>query len=141
MLTLHGYFGRELLKTFAMTAVALTLLLVLGGGVANLFKGEGLGADKLVQVFAFLTPVAITLILPIAALFSAAITYGRASADNEITACRAAGINIHRLLLAAAALGLAVTGVTYWSWNFLIPGLSKRIADVTRRDIPTRSTY
>src|SRR5262245_11274604 len=124
MRTLHLYLARELLKTFALTAIALTLLLVMGGGVANIFKGEGLGAEELIKVFAFLTPVAVTLILPVAALFSAAITYGRAAADNEITACRAAGINIHRLLLSAALLGLFVTITTYWAWNYLIPGLS-----------------
>ncbi len=136
MLTLHGYLARELLRTFVLTSVALTLLVVMGGGVANIFKGEGIDAEDLVKVFAFLTPVAITLILPVAALFSAAITYGRAAADNEITACRAAGINIRRLLLSAGLLGLFVTATTYASWNYLIPQLSRAIEDITRRDLP-----
>src|SRR5262245_23577439 len=43
MRTLHGYFFRELLKTFGMTALALTLLVVMGGGVANIFKTQGVG--------------------------------------------------------------------------------------------------
>lgn len=136
MLTLHTYLARELLKTFGLTSVALTLLVVMGGGVANIFRGEGLGAEDVFKVFLFLTPVAITLILPVAALFSAAITYGRASADNEITACRAAGINIHRLLLSAGLLGLFVTIFTYVSWNFMIPGLSRMIEETTRRELP-----
>lgn len=137
MRTLHLYFARELLKTFLMTSVALTLLVVMGGGVANIFKGEGIGAEEVAKVFAFLTPVAITLILPVAALFSATICYGRAAADNEITACRAAGINIHRLLLSAGALGLAVTLFTYASWNFIIPRLLQQIEDTTRRELHT----
>ena len=136
MLTLHTYLARELLKTFGLTSVALTLLVVMGGGVANIFRGEGLGADDVFKVFLFLTPVAITLILPVAALFSAAITYGRASADNEITACRAAGIDIHRLLLSAGLLGFFVTIFTYVSWNFMIPGLSRMIEETTRRELP-----
>ena len=135
MRTLHLYLGRELLKTFFMTSLALTLLVVMGGGVANIFKGEGIGAEEVAKVFAFLTPVAITLILPVAALFSAAICYGRAAADNEITACRAAGINIQRLLLSAALLGSAVTAFTYWSWNYLIPRLCQEIEDTTRREL------
>lgn len=136
MRTLHGYLARELLKTFFLTCVALTLLVVLGGGVANIFRGEGVEAGEMLKVFAFLTPVAITLILPVAALFSAAITYGRSASDNEMTACRAAGINIHRLLLSAGLLGFLVTLVTYWSWNYLIPTLSRQIEEVTRRDLP-----
>lgn len=136
MITLHAYLARELLKTFVLTSVALTLLVVMGGGVANIFRGEGMGADDVFKVFLYLTPVAVTLILPVAALFSAAITYGRAASDNEVSACRAAGINIHRLLLSAGLLGLFVTLFTYVSWNFLIPGLTKLIEETTRRDLP-----
>ncbi len=135
MLTLHAYIARELLKTFAMTSVALTLLVVMGGGVANIFRSQGIGAEEMAKVFAFLTPVAVTLILPVAALFSAAITYGRAAADNEVLACRAAGINIHKLLWSAALLGAFVTAFTYWSWNYMIPNLSGQIEEVSRRDL------
>ena len=88
MRTLHTYFGRELLKTFGMTAAALTVLIVMGGGVANLFRGEGIGAKEMGIIFALLTPIAITLILPVAALFSATITYGRAALDNEVFVTR-----------------------------------------------------
>lgn len=136
MRTLHTYFGRELLKAFLMTAVALTILMVMGGGVANIFRGEGIGAEEMAKVFAFLTPVAVTLILPVAALFSATITYGRASADNEVLAARAAGINVHRILLSAGLLGVFVTLFTLVSWNFMIPGLSAAIERITRKDLP-----
>ncbi|MFH1419324.1 MAG: LptF/LptG family permease [Planctomycetota bacterium] len=137
MLTLHLYYARELLKTFLMTAVALTLLIVMGGGVANLFRGQGIGADEMAKVFLFLTPVAVTLILPVAALFSAAITYGRSAADNEVLACRGAGINIHKLFVPALVLGLLVTIFTYWSWNYMIPSLSRQIEEMSRRDLPS----
>ncbi len=137
MWTLHGYFARELLKTFLMTATTLTLLIVMGGGVANMFQAEGIGAREMARIFIYLTPVAITLILPVAALFSATITYGRAANDNEILACSAAGINIHRLLLMPFALGLLVTGSTYFSWNYLIPYLTGEIEAITRRDLPS----
>lgn len=134
--TLHGYFLRELLKTFAMTATALTALLVMGGGVANIFRAPGLGAAEMGKLFAYFTPVALTMILPVAALFSATICYGRAAADNEITAAKAAGINVHRLLLSAALLGCFVTGFTYYAWNYLIPILSGNVEELTRKDLP-----
>lgn len=134
--TLHGYLLRELLKTFAMTATALTALLVMGGGVANLFRTPGLGATEMGKLFAYFTPVALTMILPVAALFSTTISYGRAAADNEITAAKAAGINVHRLLLSAALLGVFVTGFTYYAWNYLIPILSGNVEELTRKDLP-----
>lgn len=136
MVTLHLYFGRELLKTFLMTAAALTLLIVMGGGVANIFRAEGIGAEQMFSIFLYLTPVAITLILPVAALFAATITFGRAATDNEVLACQAAGINIHRILLTPFLLGVVITICTYFSWNNIIPMLTARIQEVTRRDIP-----
>lgn len=137
MRTLHFYLARELAKTFLLTCVALTMLIVMGGGVANVFRAEGVGAKEMASIFIFLTPVALTMILPIAALFSATITYGRASADNEIAACRAAGVNIQRLLLTALLLGLMVTGLTYVSWNHVLPRLFSQIETLTRRDLPS----
>lgn len=136
MTTLHFYFARELLRTFLMTAASLTLLIVMGGGVANIFRSEGIGAEQMFSIFLYLTPVAVTLILPVAALFSATITYGRAATDNEVLACQAAGINIHRLLLSPLLLGVLITLVTYFSWNNIIPMLTARISEVTRRDLP-----
>ncbi|MCZ6817150.1 MAG: LptF/LptG family permease [Planctomycetota bacterium] len=137
MRTLHSYLARELAKTFLLTCVALTLLIVMGGGVANVFRAEGVGAKEMASIFIFLTPVALTMILPISALFSATITFGRASADNEIAACRAAGVNVQRLLLTPFLLGLLVTGLTYVSWNYVIPKLFDRIESLTRRDLPS----
>jgi len=137
MRTLHTYFGRELLKTFLMTAAALSLLIIMGGGVGNMFSAEGVGASELARIFVYLTPIAITLILPVAALFSATITYGRAAIDNEILACRAAGVNIHRLLLPPFVLGLTVTILTFISWNFMIPYMWGSIYRITRQDLPS----
>ncbi len=134
MRTLHFYFGRELVKTFLMTAAALSMLIVMGGGLGNIFLNEGIGAAELAKVFLYLTPVAVTLILPISALFSATITYGRAASDNEVLACSAAGINVHRLMVPPFLLGLAVTAATYLSWNYLVPHMMGAIHDFVRQD-------
>jgi lipopolysaccharide export LptBFGC system permease protein LptF len=135
MKTLHFYISRELLKTFALTLVALTLLVTMGGGVANLFRSQGIDAVRVLKIFALLVPVAVTLVMPVAALFSATITFGRAAADNEINACRAAGINVHRLLLAPLLLSIVVAVFMYYSWNYFIPGLTGRIYAYGRQDI------
>lgn len=136
MRTLYWYFGREMLKTFLMTSAALSMLIIMGGGLSNIFTEEGIGAGQLAKVFVYLGPVAVTLVLPVAGLFSATITYGRAALDNEVLACRAAGINIQRLLVPPLVLGVLITGVTYFSWNYAIPYLTASIYEVTRQDLP-----
>ncbi|MFO0972449.1 MAG: LptF/LptG family permease [Phycisphaerae bacterium] len=135
--TLHFYFARELFKTFALTLVALTILVTMGGGVANVFRNQGVDVVRAVKIFLLLVPVAVTLVLPVAALFSATITYGRASADNEINACRAAGINILTLLLSPALLGAGSAGLMYYSWNYVIPGLSAQVFEYGKQDFAT----
>lgn len=133
--TLHLYIFRELFKTFVLTTVALTVLVTMGGGVANVFRSQGLDAIRVMKVFALLVPIAATLVMPVAALFAATITYGRASTDNEINACRAAGINVHWLLLSAIGLAVGVGVFSYYSWNYFIPGLTGRLADLGRQDV------
>ena len=57
--------------------------------------------------------------------------------EQRSPSCRAAGINIHRLLLSALVLGALVSAATYYAWNYLIPTLSGQVEALTRRDLPT----
>lgn len=127
MLTLHGYVLRELLKTFALTAIGLTILFTLGGGLFNLVKFDGLSTQDLLKLLPMLLPFALTLMMPVAALFAATIVYGRFAADNELTAVRAAGINVHRLFLSAILLSVFVTLSTLLFANYVVPGLLRQM--------------
>jgi len=49
--------------------------------------------------------------MPIAALFATTMVYGRLAADNELQACRAAGINIHCLFLSTVLLSVFVAAL------------------------------
>ena len=136
MRTLNRYFGRELLRGFALTAITLTMLVVMGGGLSSVFKSQGIGAGEIFNIFLYLIPIALILMLPLAALFAGTITYGRAAADNEILACRAAGVNVHKLLVPPLVMGLLISAVWIWGLNFFIPSMLWKVEDISRRDIP-----
>src|SRR5690349_12544578 len=104
--TLQFYVSRELIKTFLLAAVGLTLVFSLCGGVLNMIQAEVLTVIQVAQIFGFIVPLSLTLTLPVAALFACAMVYGRLAADNEFDACRASGVNIFRLLI--PAMGLSV---------------------------------
>ena len=87
--TLQRYIFREMGKTFVLTAIAMTAVLGLGGGVLNMIKLGEVTTAQLFRLMMLILPVAAALTLPVAALFSAASTYGRMSSDNEFVACRA----------------------------------------------------
>jgi hypothetical protein len=71
----------------------------------------------------------------VAALFSAAATYGRLSADNEFTACRSSGINLHVLFVPTVVLSLVSAVVTFLFINFLIPGMVRNLNEFIASDV------
>jgi lipopolysaccharide export LptBFGC system permease protein LptF len=133
--TLQKYILRELLRAFVLTAVALTCMMGFGGGMVDLMRNEGLSAQEMLKVLICLMPIVMAYSLPVAALFSTTITYGRLAADNEITACRASGINIHRLLIPAVILSIFVFITTFTLENYLIPNLAGKIERLVTADI------
>ena len=133
--TLQRYVTRELLKTFVLTAVGLTLTFSLSGGVLNMVQTEVLTTVQMVRMLGFILPVATTLTLPISALFACAIVYGRLAADNEFDACKSSGINIHRLLVPAMGLSLVVAAFTFTFTNYFIPKFIEQLEVLVRQDM------
>jgi lipopolysaccharide export LptBFGC system permease protein LptF len=86
-------------------------------------------------MMALLLPLSAALTLPVAALFSAAATYGRLSADNEFVACRSSGINIHLLFLPTLLLSLVSAGISFGLTNYLIPGMVRNLDELVYADL------
>jgi len=135
MAGLHGYILRELLKTFGLALIALSALFTMGGGLYNTLKYEGVGAGDLLGSIPLLIPIVVTLTMPVAALFAVTMVYGRLAADNELLACRAAGINIHRLFLSALLLSVFVMGFTLLLGDLVIPNYVRRLELYARANL------
>ncbi len=125
--TLQKYIFREMGKTFLLTAIGLTAVLSTCGGAASILPLESLTARQTLFLLALAVPISTAFTLPIAALFSATITYGRLAADNEFTAVRSGGINIHVLFLPCLLLSLVSGIVTFVLFNFAIPGMMRQM--------------
>jgi len=123
-------------KTFVLTAVALSAILGLGGGVLNMVQMGDVTTGQLLNLIGLVVPLSVALTLPVAALFSAASTYGRLSADNEFVACRSSGINMHVLFLPTAVLSLFSATVTFVCINFIIPGMVRNLSEFIAADFP-----
>jgi lipopolysaccharide export LptBFGC system permease protein LptF len=133
--TLQRYIFRELGKTFLLTAIGLMVVLGLGGGIMNMIELEQVTAWQMLKLMSFVLPVALALTLPIAALFSAATTYGRMSVDNEFVACRSGGINILALFAPTLVISLVSAAVTFAFINFIIPNLIRNLNTLVRTDL------
>lgn len=132
---LQRYVLRELLKTFALTATGLTLMFGMGGGLLNLIRIENISAGDVARLLLWFIPLVASFMLPIAALLSCALVYGRLAADNELDACKASGINILRLLGSAIGLALVVGAISFYLSNYRVPQLFQRISEIAQGDI------
>ncbi|HUW82272.1 MAG TPA: LptF/LptG family permease [Phycisphaerae bacterium] len=134
--TLQRYIFRELLKTFALSTVALILLFTSGMGLLKSFNVEDFSPGDMVKLFIFLVPLCASFMMPISALFSAAVTYGRLASDNEFDACKASGINVHRLLLPAGVLAGLVSLCTFSFSNYVVPHLTGQLDKMIEPALP-----
>jgi lipopolysaccharide export LptBFGC system permease protein LptF len=68
--------------------------------------------------------------IPAAALFATTVVYGRLAADNELTACRAAGMSYTSIGLPAVVLGLVVAILSLVLLCFVVPIFSLKVEEV-----------
>lgn len=105
--TLHRYIFRELGKVFVLAAVALTLMMSLGS-ILRPVQEYGVGPRQVLHLMGYFLPITLTFVLPMAALFAAALVYGRFASDNELDACKASGISLCTLVYPGLALAIIV---------------------------------
>jgi lipopolysaccharide export LptBFGC system permease protein LptF len=105
--TLHRYIFRELLKVFVPATITLTLILSLGS-ILRPVQEYGVGPGQVVHLMGYFLPIILTFVIPMGALFAAALVYGRFASDNELDACRASGICLLTLVYPGLALAIIV---------------------------------
>ena len=105
--TLHRYIFRELLKVFILATVAMTLILSLGF-LLKPIQDYGVSPEQVLRLMGYLTPITLTFVLPMSALFAASMVYGRFAADRELDACKASGISLWTLVYPGLCLAILV---------------------------------
>jgi lipopolysaccharide export system permease protein len=117
---LHRTILWELFKVFFLALVALTGLVLLAGIVAEASQ-RGLGPAQLLAAIPLIIPSTLPYTIPATTLFATCLVYGRLSADNEILAMKAAGINLLRVIWPAVLLGMLTSVATFALYYHVIP--------------------
>jgi len=131
--TLHRYIFRELIKVFVPSVVALTLILSLGS-ILRPVQEYGVGPRQVVHLMGYFLPIALTFVLPMAALFAAALIYGRFASDNELDACRASGISLLTLVYPGLALAIIVAIANLILSFYVVPTFVHRAESSLKAD-------
>ncbi|ARN57145.1 LptF/LptG family permease [Sedimentisphaera salicampi] len=117
---IHRYLLKDLVKSFLLATAALTLILSLGGLIAPA-REFGVSPAQAVRLIIYFIPVTLAFVLPVGAVFAAAVTYGRFAGQNEHTACRAGGISTTSIMLPAVYLGLFVMAANLLLNFYVVP--------------------
>ncbi len=107
------YIVGELLATFAVALLGMTLLLMLVV-VGQEAVRQGLGPEPVLRLLPFLLPRALVFAVPGTILFAVCSVYGRLAADNEALAVMSVGVPPSRILRPAFVLAICISLVTVW---------------------------
>ncbi|UCB56830.1 MAG: LptF/LptG family permease [Candidatus Omnitrophota bacterium] len=111
MKILRTYLLKELFWPFILS-LAILIFIMLIGSLVNLFNlvvNKGVSLGLVVKLIFLLIPNILTYALPLSILSATLLTIGRLSADNEIVAIRASGINLYRLCFPIIIVGLVAS--------------------------------
>jgi lipopolysaccharide export system permease protein len=99
----------------------------LGVSVDSLFElirkvtEAGLPLTIAAKVFLLKLPQFIVYAFPMATLLSNLMTYSRLSSDSELTALKACGVSLYRMIVPALALCFFITGLTFAFNELIVP--------------------
>lgn len=105
------YFFRQYLPSFFFGVALFTFVFLLDKtfDLIDLILNKGVQLFTVVKLFALFLPTALPLALPMALVMGCMVTFGRLSEDNEVTAVRASGISLLRVLWVFPAFALLVS--------------------------------
>jgi len=126
---LSRYILREHLAPLGFALAALTCAMLVNQ-VAKQFGnlvGKGLPWGVIFEVFVLTIPFIVAMTLPMAVLVAVLYAFSHLAADNEVTAMKASGVSVGRLL-APVLGGAALVGVIALLWNDqLLPRSNHRL--------------
>lgn len=137
MKILTRYLLSVLIKNF-LTGLALCTLLFLVfdffDRIDNLLA-ENAGLWLIIQYFLFKIPLMISLMLPVAVMFTTLFSFGLLSKNSEITAMRAAGIPIRKLAKPLVGFSLCLSVFSILLNELIVPATERRQREIYNIDI------
>ncbi len=129
MRILSRYVLRLLAGPFVFALSAITLLMLLNelGKRFGRLLGKGLEAGVIAEVFALSIPFILAMTLPMAVLAAVLYTFNRMASDNEITAVKASGQHLPRLLLPVLTAATILALGMVWFNNTVLPESNHRL--------------
>lgn len=131
---IRAHLGPFLFAFFALTGVI--LINTLARRLADL-AGKGLPLRVVLEFFALALPATVALTFPMAVLVAVLHTFSSMVAENEITALKASGVDLRRLLAPVLVAAGVIAGAMIWFNDRVLPEANHRwsqlIVDIGRK--------
>ncbi len=134
---LDRYIIKEIMSFVALTASALTIMLI----VRTLFYSMDLLINEkvawlyVVKLILYRLPAYLVLTFPMSLLASSELAIGRLSTDGEITAMRAAGISLHRIIIPFVAAALVISILSFLINDYIVPEANRAHQNIIRENV------
>jgi lipopolysaccharide export system permease protein len=130
--TLDRYLLAELSGPFGFGLAAFTLIFAATEilNIGKLVSSDHAPLWAAVLVFLWSLPASVVLVIPMALLLGTLLAIQRLSSDGEITAMKAAGITFSRIVAPLLGLGIAMSFVTYFLQERLVPYANDQLVEI-----------
>ena len=134
---LDRYIIKEVMSFVALAVAALTIMLI----VRTLFELTDMLINKkvallyVVQLLFYRLPAYLVLTFPMSLLASSELAIGRLSTDGEITAMRAAGISLRRIVIPFVAAALVISILSFLINDYIVPEANRAHHNIMRENV------
>jgi lipopolysaccharide export system permease protein len=140
---LTKYILKEHLAPLVFSLSALTSLLLLNY-VAKQFGqlvGKGLPPEVIAEFLLLSVPFTVAMTLPMAVLVSTLHAFSRMASENEITAFKASGIALQRLMIPVVIAASVLTVTMVWFNDQVLPAANHRLTTLTNDIARKKPTF
>jgi len=107
---LNRYVVKDYLGIFSMALLLLTFAMCIGAIYKAIdFMSRGLSFDLIARFFVYNIPYSLAFAIPMSALFSTLLLFGRLSADNELSAMKSSGLSMWQIVSPIILISIGLT--------------------------------
>jgi lipopolysaccharide export system permease protein len=134
MKIIDRYIVKQFLLTSLFSLVAVIVIFVVIDAMEHLddFIDKQATLTVILLYYFFFVPEIIKLVTPVALLLASLFVTARLSSQNELTAMKAGGISLYRLMVPYVVVALIVSALSIYFNGWLVPSANKKKFDIAR---------
>jgi lipopolysaccharide export system permease protein len=143
MKILDKYLIKQFLQTLAFGILGFTFIFIVIDAMENLddFIDQSVPAIKILHYYVVFSPEIIRLMTPVAVLFAAMFTAGKAADRSELTAIKACGVSLFRFMLPFLITTFLLSLFSVYFSGYIVPMANKTKLNIEQEYLKKNFNY